>query len=166
MIRNFLLSLVQLFLSCLEGIQAESLLKEIDQNKLFSNIRDICDANLKLWSLYLYPMVSDLSYRIEATCTPGEFIILPSASCQGYCKFVKAQSRALNISFKRYLNSGQAQSSNRTLNVHRLFSPRLHELCDNIRPLYEILRGAGSLSKLLQGLESQQCLVYGLLGVV
>lgn len=50
----------QLFLSCLEAVQSEHLLKEIDQHKLFSNIRDICDANLKLWSLYLYPMVSDL----------------------------------------------------------------------------------------------------------
>lgn len=50
----------QLFLSCLEGIQSENLLKDIDQHKLFSNIRDIVDANLKLWSLYLYPMVSDL----------------------------------------------------------------------------------------------------------
>jgi pleckstrin homology domain-containing family G member 5 len=51
----------QLFLSCLEGIQSENLLKDIDQHKLFSNIRDIVDANLKLWSLYFYPMVSDLS---------------------------------------------------------------------------------------------------------
>lgn len=50
---------LQLFLSCLEGIQSENLLKDIDQHKLFSNIRDIVDANLKLWSLYLYPMVSD-----------------------------------------------------------------------------------------------------------
>ena len=51
------ISLLQLFLACLEAIQSENLLCDVDQHKLFSNIRDICDANLKLWSLYFYPMV-------------------------------------------------------------------------------------------------------------
>lgn len=57
-LKKFLSINFQLFLSCLEGIQSENLLKEIDQHRLFSNIRDICDANLKLWSFYFYPMVS------------------------------------------------------------------------------------------------------------
>lgn len=47
----------QLFLACLEAIQADNIMTDIDQKKLFSNIRDIYEANLKFWTLYLYPMV-------------------------------------------------------------------------------------------------------------
>lgn len=50
---------VQLFLSCLEAIQTHRILTDIDQSKLFSNIREICEVNIKFWTLYLYPMVSD-----------------------------------------------------------------------------------------------------------
>lgn len=47
----------QLFLACLEDIQLQNILTDIDQKKLFSNIRDIWEANLRFWTLYLYPMV-------------------------------------------------------------------------------------------------------------
>lgn len=57
------MSCVQLFLSCLEAIQSHRILMDIDQSKLFSNIREICEVNIKFWTLYLYPMVSD--------CTDG-----------------------------------------------------------------------------------------------
>lgn len=42
----------------MESVQEEGLLKEVDQHRLFANIRDICEANLRFWVLYLYPMVS------------------------------------------------------------------------------------------------------------
>lgn len=48
----------QLFVACLAAIQAEGILTDIDQNKLFSNASDVCEANIKFWTLYLYPMVS------------------------------------------------------------------------------------------------------------
>ncbi|CRL03588.1 CLUMA_CG016274, isoform B [Clunio marinus] len=94
-------TVTDLFLSCLEGIQSESLLKEIDQHKLFSNIRDICDANLKLWSLYLYPMVKHSMLTGHLMCidyfqqgfTNFATIFEPYAKycaeqvlCQNYCK--------------------------------------------------------------------------------
>lgn len=47
----------QLFLACLEAIQSENILTDIDQNKLFSNIREICESNIKFWTTFLYPMV-------------------------------------------------------------------------------------------------------------
>lgn len=49
--------MLQLFLACLEAIQVEHILSDVDQNKLFSNIRDICEANIKFWTMYIYPMV-------------------------------------------------------------------------------------------------------------
>lgn len=50
---------LQLFLSCLEAIQSHQILTDIDQSKLFSNIREICEVNIKFWAAYLYPMVSE-----------------------------------------------------------------------------------------------------------
>lgn len=49
--------LPQLFLACLKAIQGETLLTDVDQNKLFSNIGELCETNLTFWTLYLFPMV-------------------------------------------------------------------------------------------------------------
>uniref|UniRef100_A0A0K8URA4 Pleckstrin y domain-containing family G member 5 n=2 Tax=Bactrocera latifrons TaxID=174628 RepID=A0A0K8URA4_BACLA len=51
-------TVTDLFLACLEAVQLERLLTDVDQHRLFSNVRDICEANLKFWTLYLYPMVA------------------------------------------------------------------------------------------------------------
>lgn len=52
---------LQLFLACLKALQSENILTDVDQNKLFSNICEIGEANLKFWTMYLYPMVSGLN---------------------------------------------------------------------------------------------------------
>lgn len=73
----------------------------MDQNKLFSNIRDICEANLKFWTYYLYPMVANSIITKQPMCIdyfqPG-FIIFAiifspykkycaeQSTCQYYCK--------------------------------------------------------------------------------
>lgn len=57
--------MLQLFLACLEAIQVEHILSDVDQNKLFSNIRDICEANIKFWTMYIYPMVWFLLWSID-----------------------------------------------------------------------------------------------------
>lgn len=62
------MSCVQLFLSCLEAIQSHRILMDIDQSKLFSNIREICEVNIKFWTLYLYPMVSDCTDDGDESC--------------------------------------------------------------------------------------------------
>uniref|UniRef100_A0A182LRN4 DH domain-containing protein n=1 Tax=Anopheles culicifacies TaxID=139723 RepID=A0A182LRN4_9DIPT len=49
-------TVTDLFLACLEDIQSQNILTDVDQNKLFSNIRDIWEANLRFWTLYLHPM--------------------------------------------------------------------------------------------------------------
>lgn len=48
----------QLFLACLEAVQEERLLIEVDQHRLFSNIRSVCEANIRFWTLWLFPMVA------------------------------------------------------------------------------------------------------------
>lgn len=53
-----ILMLSQLFLACLEAVQEERLLIEVDQHRLFSNIRSVCEANIKFWTLWLFPMVA------------------------------------------------------------------------------------------------------------
>lgn len=50
--------MLQLFLACLKAVQLETILSDVDQTKLFSNICEIGEANLKFWMMYLYPMVS------------------------------------------------------------------------------------------------------------
>lgn len=59
----------QLFVACLEAIQAENILTEIDPRRLFSNVRDIYEANIKFWTMYLYPMVRIILLYIHSTYT-------------------------------------------------------------------------------------------------
>lgn len=68
----FHFSYTQLFLSCLEAIQSQKILIDIDQRKLYSNIREICEVNIKFWTLYLYPMVGDVIIHLQCC----EFLFL------------------------------------------------------------------------------------------
>ncbi|KAL7039814.1 hypothetical protein ACKWTF_000128 [Chironomus riparius] len=113
-------TVTDLFLSCLEGIQSENLLKDIDQHKLFSNIRDIVDVNLKLWSLYLYPMVKHsmltghlmrIDYfqqgftNFACIFEPYTKYCAEQVLCQNYCKELNRN----NALFTSYLAWCEAQ---------------------------------------------------------
>uniref|UniRef100_A0A8W7Q0X7 DH domain-containing protein n=1 Tax=Anopheles coluzzii TaxID=1518534 RepID=A0A8W7Q0X7_ANOCL len=94
-------TVTDLFLACLEDIQSQNILTDVDQNKLFSNIRDIWEANLRFWTLYLHPMVKH-SQRTKdpmsiyyfqrgfvdfATIfTPYTKYCAEQSTCQFYCK--------------------------------------------------------------------------------
>jgi len=83
-----------LFLACLEGIKEEHILKDIDQSRLFSNIRELCEANLKFWSLYLYPMVKHSIITGHTMCVdyfqPG--FVTFATIFQPYTKYCAEQS--------------------------------------------------------------------------
>ena len=48
---------LQLFLACLCNLQNESLLNEVDTDKLFSNIQEIYFANLNFWREHVTRML-------------------------------------------------------------------------------------------------------------
>uniref|UniRef100_A0AAG5DSU3 DH domain-containing protein n=1 Tax=Anopheles atroparvus TaxID=41427 RepID=A0AAG5DSU3_ANOAO len=94
-------TVTDLFLACLEDIQSQNILTDVDQNKLFSNIRDIWEANLRFWTLYLHPMVRysqrtkepmsiyyfQLGFVEFATIfTPYTKYCAEQSTCQFYCK--------------------------------------------------------------------------------
>ncbi|KFB41695.1 AGAP010473-PA-like protein [Anopheles sinensis] len=94
-------TVTDLFLACLEDIQSQNILTDVDQNKLFSNIRDIWEANLRFWTLYLHPMVRHSQQTKEpmsiyyfqpgfvdfATIfTPYTKYCAEQSTCQFYCK--------------------------------------------------------------------------------
>uniref|UniRef100_A0A182PLU3 DH domain-containing protein n=1 Tax=Anopheles epiroticus TaxID=199890 RepID=A0A182PLU3_9DIPT len=94
-------TVTDLFLACLEDIQSQNILNDVDQNKLFSNIRDIWEANLRFWTLYLHPMVKHSQLTKEpmsiyyfqrgfvdfATIfTPYTKYCAEQSTCQFYCK--------------------------------------------------------------------------------
>uniref|UniRef100_A0A182W3X1 DH domain-containing protein n=1 Tax=Anopheles minimus TaxID=112268 RepID=A0A182W3X1_9DIPT len=94
-------TVTDLFLACLEDIQSQNILTDVDQNKLFSNIRDIWEANLRFWTLYLHPMVKHSQRTKEpmsiyyfqrgfvdfATIfTPYTKYCAEQSTCQYYCK--------------------------------------------------------------------------------
>ncbi|XP_037938979.1 uncharacterized protein LOC119672089 isoform X2 [Teleopsis dalmanni] len=94
-------TVTDLFLACLEAVQEERLLTDVDQNRLFSNVRDICEANLKFWTMYLYPMVahsvttrSPLSIAFfhqgfvtfASIFAPYKKYCAEQSTCQFYCK--------------------------------------------------------------------------------
>lgn len=91
----------QLFLACLKAIQSESLLTDVDQNKLFSNIGEICETNLTFWTLYLFPMVQHsiitghpmcIDYLVTGFTTfaqlfaPYTKYCAEQSTCQYYCR--------------------------------------------------------------------------------
>lgn len=82
-------------------MQLERLLTDVDQHRLFSNVRDICEANLKFWTLYLYPMVAHsvaTGEPLRVTFFHQGFVAFASifapykkycaeqSTCQFYCK--------------------------------------------------------------------------------
>ncbi|XP_075162523.1 uncharacterized protein LOC142235152 isoform X2 [Haematobia irritans] len=113
-------TVTDLFLACLEAVQEEGLLKEVDQHRLFANIRDICEANLKFWTVYLYPMVAH-SIQTREPLRIGFFqqgfiafanIFAPykkycaeQSTCQFYCK----ELNRTNSLFTSYLAWCEAQ---------------------------------------------------------
>ncbi|XP_035896851.1 uncharacterized protein LOC118505315 isoform X5 [Anopheles stephensi] len=94
-------TVTDLFLACLEDIQSQNILTDVDQNKLFSNIRDIWEANLRFWTLYLHPMVKHSErtkdpmsiYYFQRGFVDFATIFTPytkycaeQSTCQYYCK--------------------------------------------------------------------------------
>ncbi|XP_050081314.1 pleckstrin homology domain-containing family G member 5 [Anopheles maculipalpis] len=94
-------TVTDLFLACLEDIQSQNILTDVDQNKLFSNIRDIWEANLRFWTLYLHPMVKHSQRTKEPMSiyyfqrgfvdfanifTPYTKYCAEQSTCQYYCK--------------------------------------------------------------------------------
>ncbi|XP_019892308.1 uncharacterized protein LOC101900908 isoform X1 [Musca domestica] len=113
-------TVTDLFLACLESVQEEGLLKEVDQHRLFANIRDICEANLKFWTLYLYPMVAHSIQTREPLrigffqpgfiafanlFAPYKKYCAEQSTCQFYCK----ELNRTNSLFTSYLAWCEAQ---------------------------------------------------------
>ncbi|KAG4069026.1 hypothetical protein HA402_008337 [Bradysia odoriphaga] len=107
-------TVTDLFLACLEAIQAEHILNDVDQNKLFSNIRDICEANIRFWTMYMFPMVRHsintghpmcVDYiqpgflTFATTFAPYKKYCAEQSTCQFYCKDLHRN----NALFQAYL---------------------------------------------------------------
>ncbi|RZC34774.1 pleckstrin -likey domain-containing family G member 5 [Asbolus verrucosus] len=90
-----------LFLACLRDLQSHYLLKEIDKEKLFSNITEILDANVMFWRNTLFPLIRDMRQHKRTTCIENMLegfssihdIFQPyykycaeQARCQHYCR--------------------------------------------------------------------------------
>ncbi|XP_044750669.1 pleckstrin homology domain-containing family G member 5 isoform X2 [Coccinella septempunctata] len=84
-----------LFLSCLRDLQSKNLLKEIDTEKLFSNITEILDANLIFWKNTLYPLVRDMRRYKRPACIENmlEGFSMLHETFQPYYKYCAEQSR-------------------------------------------------------------------------
>jgi hypothetical protein len=46
-----------LFIACLRHLQAEHLLEHVDPGRLFSNITEIYEVNIKFWLNYIQPLI-------------------------------------------------------------------------------------------------------------
>lgn len=84
-----------LFLSCLQDLQSKNLLKEIDTEKLFSNITEILEANVIFWKTTLFPLVRDMRRYKRPSCIEN---MLQGFSAlhdtfQPYFKYCADQSR-------------------------------------------------------------------------
>ncbi|XP_025830942.1 uncharacterized protein LOC108742195 isoform X2 [Agrilus planipennis] len=103
-----------LFLACLRDLQSSNLLKEIDTDKLFSNITEILDANVLFWRNSLFPLVRDMRKYKQPPCIENmcegflkiNDIFQPyfrycseQARCQHYCR----ENHAHNELFTAYL---------------------------------------------------------------
>lgn len=112
-------TVTDLFLACLEDIQSHSILTDVDQHKLFSNIRDICESNLKFWTSYLHPMVKDSMetkepmnvYKFKDGFMEFSSIFMPytkycaeQSTCQYYCKELY-QNNSLFMSYCAWCES-------------------------------------------------------------
>ncbi|XP_043650420.1 uncharacterized protein LOC122618221 isoform X4 [Drosophila teissieri] len=94
-------TVTDLFLACLEAVQEERLLIDVDQARLFSNVRAVCEANIKFWTLWLYPMVAHSVITHEplrcaffqegflsfaSIFAPYKIYCAEQSTCQFYCK--------------------------------------------------------------------------------
>ncbi|KRF84909.1 uncharacterized protein Dvir_GJ11546, isoform I [Drosophila virilis] len=94
-------TVTDLFLACLEAVQEERLLIDVDQHRLFSNVRSVCEANIKFWTLWLYPMVAHSIRTHEplrcaffqegfisfaSIFAPYKVYCAEQSTCQFYCK--------------------------------------------------------------------------------
>ncbi|XP_036672370.3 uncharacterized protein [Drosophila suzukii] len=94
-------TVTDLFLACLEAVQKEGLLTDVDQARLFSNVRAVCEANIKFWTLWLYPMVAHSVITHEplrcaffqegfiafaSIFAPYKIYCAEQSTCQFYCK--------------------------------------------------------------------------------
>ncbi|XP_053684333.1 pleckstrin homology domain-containing family G member 5 isoform X2 [Sabethes cyaneus] len=97
----------KLFLACLEDIQSHSILTDVDQNKLFSNIRDICESNLKFWTYFLYPMVKESAETKQpmSVCKFKDGFIKFSVIFHPYTKYCAEQSTCQYYCKELYQNN-------------------------------------------------------------
>ncbi|KAK8729243.1 hypothetical protein OTU49_008702 [Cherax quadricarinatus] len=106
--------ITDLFLACLCNLQNESLLYEVDTDKLFSNIQEIYCANLTFWREHIVRMLeasrstrepldptllTDAFYKFDELFHPYTRYCLEQSNCQLYCK----EKDHDNEYFKMYL---------------------------------------------------------------
>ncbi|XP_042886663.1 uncharacterized protein LOC122262639 isoform X2 [Penaeus japonicus] len=106
--------ITDLFLACLCNLQNESLLCEIDTDKLFSNIQEIYAANLTFWREHVVRMLEEARssrqpldptllaeafYKFDELFHPYTRYCLDQSLCQQYCK----EKDHDNEYFKMYL---------------------------------------------------------------
>ncbi|XP_045120526.1 uncharacterized protein LOC123509945 isoform X2 [Portunus trituberculatus] len=106
--------ITDLFLACLCNLQNESLLNEVDTDKLFSNIQEIYFANLNFWREHVTRMLdasrssrqpldptllTDAFYKFDELFHPYTRYCLEQSNCQLYCK----EKDHDNEYFKMYL---------------------------------------------------------------
>ncbi|XP_060517606.1 pleckstrin homology domain-containing family G member 5 isoform X2 [Cylas formicarius] len=84
-----------LFLGCLRDLQSKNLFKEIDTEKLFSNITEILDANVVFWRNTLFPLVRDMRKYKRPACLENmlEGFSKIHDTFQPYYKYCAEQSR-------------------------------------------------------------------------
>lgn len=85
----------QLFLACLKNLQSVNILKEIDTEKLFSNITEILVSNVCFWRNTLFPLVRDMRTYKQPPCVENmcEGFSKMRETFQAYFKYCADQSR-------------------------------------------------------------------------
>lgn len=85
----------QLFLACLKNLQSVNILKEIDTEKLFSNITEILASNVCFWRNTLFPLVRDMRTYKQPPCIENmcEGFSKMRETFQAYFKYCADQSR-------------------------------------------------------------------------
>ncbi|KAF5282725.1 hypothetical protein FQR65_LT02722 [Abscondita terminalis] len=84
-----------LFLACLKNLQSANLLKEIDTEKLFSNITEILDANVLFWRNCIFPLVRDMRRYKQPPCIENmlQGFLKISDTFQAYFRYCAEQAR-------------------------------------------------------------------------
>ncbi|KAF2904664.1 hypothetical protein ILUMI_01506, partial [Ignelater luminosus] len=84
-----------LFLACLKNLQSVNLLKEIDTEKLFSNITEILDANVLFWRNCIFPLVRDMRRYKQPPCIENmlQGFLKISDTFQAYFRYCAEQAR-------------------------------------------------------------------------